>query len=190
MRQLLRVFPLLVVAANIAGALPPELNDLSVRNALGGADVLETLRHAKAVTAQRVDEPSPEPRPGDPRPDLIELSPPRPLSPEAADRLTQILGSASTYLAPPKQCQFRANVRCRWDDVAIVFCFGCGELEVWKAGRMRSFASFDSAYGPLLEIFQAAFPEDSFLKEFSPEIFEKRVQAMREAAAQETPVAD
>ncbi|MCX7869305.1 MAG: hypothetical protein N2322_05070, partial [Terrimicrobiaceae bacterium] len=42
-------------------------------------------------------------------------------------------------------------------------------------------------YGPLLKVFQEIFPEDEFLRGFSPELFEQRVQAMREAAAAEDP---
>ncbi|MCX7869304.1 MAG: hypothetical protein N2322_05065, partial [Terrimicrobiaceae bacterium] len=135
MRTLLTGWAVCLAVAGVSFALSPEINDLSVSNALGGADVLETLRSAKQVTAQRVDEPEQEPRPGDPRPELVELGPPRPVPSQAAVRLREILGSASTYLAPPKRCQFRANVRCRWDDAAIVLCFGCARFLVNRFTR-------------------------------------------------------
>lgn len=170
-----------------ADAIDPEINDLSVSNALGGSHVLETIRGAPALRAQRVDTPGAEEdtAPSDEFPGLIELAAPVDVDPAIATKIRTILESASTYLAKPKRCRFRANVRLLFDapghpPVGIVLCFGCGELEVWQNGRLLAFSPFDPAYGGLLAASQEIFPDDEFLKSFSPEVFEERAKAMRE----------
>jgi hypothetical protein len=161
-------------------ALPgmdPALNDLSVSNALGGRGVLEAIRGAAAVRAQRVDSVSSEV--GSPPPDpsrLVPLGDPFPVPEKEAALLKKILTTNATFLAEPKRCKFRANVRYFFDGaplpVSLVLCFGCAELQVWSDGQLLSFTPFDSAYPTLVEQARRLFPGDPLLASFHPTRFQ------------------
>lgn len=161
----------------------PSLNDLSVSMALGGRDVLEAMRSATTIRAQRVDSLPPGEGPGDPS-QLLELAPPFALSAPEIATLQGILNKKETYLAAAKRCRFRANVRYFLGEhdppLSLVLCFGCGELQVWRGRELVSFSPFDSAYAELLAQAQRLFPNDAFLASFDPSIFEERVRSMRD----------
>ncbi|GAB4170597.1 MAG: hypothetical protein Fur0032_09540 [Terrimicrobiaceae bacterium] len=164
-----------------------ELNDLSVANALGGAEILQIIRSPAKILAQRVDTPGAEKNsePSDEFPGIIELGAPVDVPSETAAKLRNILGNSATYLAVPKRCRFRANVRLIFEaaskpPVELIFCFGCGEVEIWQDGQLTAFSPFDPAYGEILAAAQEIFPNDEFLKSFSPEVFAERAKAMRQ----------
>jgi hypothetical protein len=157
-------------------AMDPALNDLSVSNALGGREVLESIRNASGVRAQRVDSVASEV--GSPAPDpseLVLLGEPLPVPEKEAALLKKILTTNATFLAGPKRCKFRANVRYFFEGasppVSLVLCFGCAELQVWSGGRMLSFTPFDSAYRSLLAQARRLFPGDPLLLTFHPTRF-------------------
>lgn len=188
MSRLLRLFPwvgLWVALVALASDLDPELNELSVTNALGGPEAYDILSNAERATMQRVDSvletvpSSSAPQRGD----LITLGDPSIVPQAQFEELRKILLSSSTYVAPPKLCQFRANVRYVFyrgnSSLAFILCFGCGEMEVWHNDSFSAFGPFDASYGRLLAVTQALFPDDKFLAEFDAGKFEERVIEMR-----------
>jgi len=183
---------ILLLAFLLTAQADDALDTLSSSIALGGQEVLAAVRSAPAVQVQRVDSPDPSTYAEGERPPILELGKPFPVPAEAAAELRKILTEGRTYLAPPKRCRFRANVRYLFEGtgspVSLVLCFGCGELEVWRDGQMLAFSPFDAAYGRLLAVSQRLFPDDAFLAEFSPKVFEERAKAMRDSAEQGDPM--
>lgn len=162
-----------------AEEVPPvdaELNDLSVANALGGRSVLQRIRSAPTVTAQRVDTPQ-DAATVEEALHVIALGEPFPLSQEDATTLRNILTRSSSYLASSKRCVFRANVRFAFSGegapLALVICFGCGELQVWDNDKLTSFSPVDPAYAELLSLTRKLFPDDRFFDRFNAETFWK-----------------
>ena len=186
-----RIFLALVVAVGWVGAgsavgTDRELEDLSVSNALGGPAVLSAIRTSPRIIARRVDQkPAPDrsasqpPAPPTPPDQLIPLGEPFELSDDLADSLRATLTTGKTYLGVPKRCLFRANVLLTFSPpgerpVELVFCFGCGELQVWQEGKMIAFSPFDGGYSPLSEFAKAAFPNDPYLLTLSDAAFRER----------------
>ncbi len=182
---------ILLLAFLLTARADDAMDALSSSIALGGQEVLAAVRSAPVVQVQRVDSPDPSTYAEGERPPLLELGKPFPVPTGDAVKLRKILMEGRTYLAPPKRCRFRANVRYFFEGsgspVSVVLCFGCGELEVWRDAKMLAFSPFDSAYGKLLGVTQRLFPDDAFLAEFSPKVFEERVKAMRDSAEQGAP---
>jgi len=178
---LLSLSPLLAQQAN------PKLNDLSVSTALGGPEILEVVKNAKTITAQRVDSKVAESEAEAVKhPELIILDEPVAVTGKESDDLRAALTSGSTYLSTSKRCVFRANVRYAFiaspeEKVEFVLCFGCGEMEVWHKGKMVSFGPFDGGYARLLDVTKRIFPKDEFIAAFDTKIFEERAARMREA---------
>ncbi len=156
-----------------------DLNDLSASTALGGPDVLATIKTAETVTAQRIDSTPPEKGPRV----ITELGSPFTVPAEQAAALKSAFSQGATYLSPSKTCQFRANVRYGFvtpkDKIEIVLCFGCGELEVWRGKDLVSFGPFDGGYGRILAITKQLFPQDEFLAAFTDEAFKERAARMQ-----------
>lgn len=174
-----------LAVASSALALDDELNALSVSNALGSKDAYALLQNADRATVQRVDsvlESAPSAS-APQRGDLVTLGDPFPVPIPQLEELKKILLNSSTYVAPPKICQFRANVRYVFyqgdKSLAFILCFGCGEMEVWLGDDFSAFGPFDAAYGQLLTVTQALFPKDEFLAAFTAGKFEERVVEMR-----------
>jgi len=181
MRALLFLLPLsLVLAAE------PDLNDLSVGNALGGPEILDIVKNAQTVTAQRIDsELAESPDKAVEHPKIIILGQPFAVSKEDAAELKHVFSQGSTYISPSKTCEFRANVRYGFQappdrKVEMVLCFGCGELEVWQKDKFVSFGPFDGGYADILAITKRLFPQDEFLAKFDPQVFKERAARMRE----------
>lgn len=160
-------------------AQDPDLNEISASTALGGKDVFTTIRDAETVTAQRIDSTA-----QDSGPQIItELGTPFTVPATEAAALKAAFTQGATYLSPSKSCQFRANVRYTFatakDKVALVLCFGCGELEVWRGSELVSFGPFDGGYGNILGITKQLFPKDEFLAAFTEKSFRERAQRMQ-----------
>ena len=179
------VLTLTALAFSVAHADDQALNDLSVGNALGGPPILASIRQASVVTAQRVDSKLAETAASAPEKiDLIELGEPIPVPAAEADALKSALTRSATHLSPTKSCEFRANVRYGFpaetkdQNVDVILCFGCGEFEIRQGDKMVSFGPFDGGYADLLAITQRIFPDDKFLKEFSPESFQERTSRL------------
>lgn len=177
----------LIFFLTVSCALAQEFNrnDLSAGIALGGPEVLATIREAETVTAQRIDSKlADSPLTAPEHPELIILAPPFPVaSPEAA-ALKEVFTRGTTYLSPSKTCEFRANVRYGFlaqpdRKVEIVLCFGCGEMEVWFHQKFVSFGPFDGGYGEILALTKRLFPDDEFLAKFTPEAFAERAERMK-----------
>lgn len=185
MKAFLLAVPLLLLPAlSHLQADPVSLNDLSAGNALGGQEVLDTIRHAQSVTAQRIDsEITDKPQAGQTLPKLIILGEPFEIPAPEAGELKNIFCQGATYLSPSKSCEFRANVRYSFikaeDKVDLILCFGCGELEVRRNDKLVSFGPFDGGYGQLLSITQKLFPKDEFLAKFDAEVFRERAARMQ-----------
>lgn len=179
----------LLFLLTISCALAQEFNrnDLSAGIALGGPEVLATIREAETVTAQRIDSKLAEnARTAPEHPELIILAPPFPVAPSEAAALKEVFTRGATYLSPSKTCEFRANVRYGFQakpdrKVEIILCFGCGEMEVWSNGKFVSFGPFDGGYGDILAITKRLFPKDQFLARFTPEAFAERAERMKVA---------
>ncbi len=180
-----RLFPLFFLACCLPLlAQEADLNQLSASTALGGADVLATIQNAQTVTAQRVDSVAPKTDTGETSmPTLKILGEPFPVPAEEGAALKQAFADGKTYLSPSKSCQFRANVRYTFatstDKIEFVLCFGCGELEVWRADKLVSFGPFDGGYANILEITQRLFPKDEFIAKFTPASFKERSALMQ-----------
>jgi hypothetical protein len=174
-----RIFVFLLLLSLTALAENPDLNDLSAGTALGGPDVLATIKNAETVTAQRIDSIPQEKAPRI----LTELGPPFTVPTAEAAALKSAFSQGATYLSPSKTCQFRANVRYGFvtakDKISIVLCFGCGEMEVWRGDNLVSFGPFDGGYGRILEITKQLFPKDEFLAKFSEQTFKERAARMQ-----------
>lgn len=175
----MRIFFCLLALTLTALAQDPDLNDLSAGVALGGPDVLNTIKNAETVTAQRIDSNPPETGPRV----LTELGSPFTVPPEQAAALKAAFSQGKTYLSPSKSCQFRANVRYGFvtpkDKIELGLCFGCGELEVWRGKDLVSFGPFDGGYGGILAITKELFPKDEFLAAFSEKTFQERAARMQ-----------
>lgn len=174
----MRILACLLLSCLSVFAQNQELNDLSAGIALGGADVLTTIKNAETVTAQRIDS---TPQDDAPRV-LTELGSPFNVPAAQATELKTAFSQGATYLSPSKNCQFRANVRYCFitpkDKVDIVLCFGCGEMEVWRGDNLVSFGPFDGGYGRILGITKELFPKDEFLAQFSEQVFKERAARM------------
>lgn len=184
----LRYFVLLGAALFSCGSLlaqEVEMNDFSVANALGGPQILEAIRSATSVTAQRIDSKIAENRESaDSNIVITTLGEPFPVPAEEADALKKVFTKSSTYLSPSKSCQFRANVRYAFitspdKKVEFVLCFGCGELEARENDKIVSFGPFDGGYGEILAITKRLFPDDEFLAKFDAEAFKDRPARMQ-----------
>jgi len=178
-------FLLFLLPLSVLLAAEPDLNDLSTANALGGPEVLDVVKNAQTVTAQRIDsELAESPEQAVDHPKIIILGEPFPVSKEETAALKHVFTQGSTYLSPSKTCEFRANVRYAFlappdRKVEMVLCFGCGELEVWQKGKFVSFGPFDGGYAEILAITKRIFPEDEFLAEFDATVFQERASRMR-----------
>lgn len=179
MKFLIFLFPVLVLAAD------PELNDLSAGTALGGPEILAIIREAQTVTAQRIDSKLAETREtAVAHPEILILGEPFAVPAAEVEALKTVFGQGATYLSPSKTCEFRANVRYGFiapEDrkIELVLCFGCGELEVWREGKLVSFGPFDGGYGEILAITKRLFPKDEFLAQFDATVFQERAARMR-----------
>lgn len=177
----------LLLSASAVLAQSPTLHDLSVSTALGGPEILDIVKTAKTITAQRVDSKVAETQEqAIKHPELIILGEPLTISGKEAEDVRKCFTSNATYLSPSKTCVFRANVRYSFvrspeDKVDFVLCFGCGELEVWHKGEMVSFGPFDGGYADLLNVTKQIFPKDEFIAAFDAGNFEQRAARMREA---------
>jgi hypothetical protein len=164
----------------------PKLNDLSVSNAIGGPEILNIVKNAKTITAQRVDSKIAETEEQAVKhPELIIVDQPVNVTGPEAEDVRKAFTTSATYLSPSKTCIFRANVRYAFilspeQKVEFVLCFGCGELEVWHKGQMVSFGPFDGGYANLLDVTKRIFPRDEFIAAFDPKTFEQRAARMRE----------
>lgn len=178
-------FLLFLCSAALVLAAEPDLNDLSAGTALGGPEILAIVKEAKTVTAQRIDSELAETREAAvEHPRILILGEPFEVPAGEAAALKGVFGQGSTYLSPSKTCEFRANVRYGFvapDDrkIEMVLCFGCGELEVWRDGKMVSFGPFDGGYGEILAITKRIFPKDEFLAQFDATVFQERAARMR-----------
>lgn len=182
--HVLRIAFLLIASSLWLAAQETNMNDLSAGTALGGAQILATIRNAETVTAQRVDSIPAEERKADTsHPQIVTLGEPFPVGSEDAAALKAIFCQGATYLSPSKSCEFRANVRYGFlsgqDKVEIILCFGCGEMEVWHEGKLASFGPFDGGYGGLLTLTKRQFPDDRFFDKFSEEVFRQRASRMK-----------
>ncbi len=161
------------------------MNDFSAANALGGPQILEGIRNATSVTAQRIDSKIAEDRESsDSNLVITTLGEPFPVPPAEAEALKKVFTTSSTYLSPSKSCQFRANVRYAFitspeKKVEFILCFGCGELEVKENGKVVSFGPFDGGYGEILEITKRLFPDDEFLAKFDAALLKDRPSRMQ-----------
>ena len=177
----------LIFLLTLSCAVAQELdrNALSAGVALGGPDVLATIREAETVTAQRIDsELAESPLTAPEHPELILLGPAFPVGRSEAEGLKEVFTRGATYLSPSKTCEFRANVRYGFfappdRKVEIILCFGCGEMEVWFNEKFVSFGPFDGGYGEILALTKQVFPEDGFLARFTPEAFAERAGRMQ-----------
>ena len=181
MRFLLFLLPL-----SLVWAAEPDLNDLSAGNALGGPEVLDIVKNAQTVTAQRIDsELAESPEKAVDHPKILILGQPFAVSKEEAAELKHVFSQSSTFLSPSKTCAFRANVRYGFEappdrKVEMILCFGCCELEVWQKDKFVSFGPFDGGYAEILAITKRLFPQDDFLARFDPGVFQERAARMRE----------
>lgn len=183
----LRILSILLASSLWLAAQENNLNDLSAGIALGGPQILTTIRNAQTVTAQRIDSIPAEERQADTsRPQIVTLGEPFAVAPEEATALKAIFCQGATYLSPSKSCEFRANVRYGFvsgkDKAEIILCFGCGEMEVWHEGKLASFGPFDGGYGGLLTLTKKLFPGDRFFDQFSEEIFQERANRLKTAS--------
>jgi hypothetical protein len=179
---------LMFTGISYAMAEDSALNDLSVGNALGGPEILEIVKSAGTVTAQRIDSELADTKElAEEHPKIIDLGKPFDVPAAEAEALKAVFTESATYLSPSKTCTFRANVRYGFvagpdRKAEMVLCFGCGELEVWHKGRMVAFGPFDGGYGKLLAITKQLFPKDEFLAAFTEEVFKERAGRMQSAA--------
>ncbi len=183
----MKVLLCLLFTAPLLLAQNAKLNDLSVSTVLGGPEILEIVKTAKTITAQRVDSKVAETEEqAIKHPELIILDQPITVTGTEAEDVRKAFTSGATYLSPSKTCVFRANVRYAFilspeRKVEFVLCFGCGELEVWHKGDMVSFGPFDGGYANLLDVTKRIFPKDEFIAAFDAKVFEQRAARMREA---------
>ncbi len=178
---------IVILGLSAARGQDAALNDLSVANALGGPEILEIVKSAGRVTAQRIDSELADTKElAEEHPKIIDLGKPFDVPAAEAEALKAVFTESATYLSPSKTCTFRANVRYGFAagpdrKAEMVLCFGCGELEVWHKGRMVAFGPFDGGYGKLLAITKQLFPKDEFLAAFTEEVFKERAARMQSA---------
>lgn len=183
----MKVLFCLLLSTTVLLAQNEKLNDLSVSTAIGGPEILEIVKNAKTITAQRIDSKVAETEEqAIKHPELIILAEPVTVTGQEAEDVRRAFTSSATYLSPSKSCVFRANVRYAFilspeRKMEFVLCFGCGELEVWHKGEMVSFGPFDGGYAGLLDVTKRIFPKDEFIAAFDAKVFEQRAARMREA---------
>lgn len=163
------------------------MNDLSVGIALGGTENLAIVKEATSVTAQRVDSKildNAEQAAAQP-PVVYNLGEPFAVAEKEAAELKAAFTDGSTFLSPSKTCEFRANVRYTFNappdrKLEFVLCFGCGEMDIRRDGKLVSFGPFDGGYGRILAITKKIFPNDEFLAKFTEEAFKERALRLKQ----------
>ncbi len=179
---------ILLFTASLALAVDdPAMNDLSVGIALGGTENLAIVKEATSVTAQRVDskvldnatQAAAQP------PVVFNLGEPFAVPEKEAAELKAAFTDGNTFLSPSKTCEFRANVRYTFNappnrKLEFVLCFGCGEMDIRRDGKLVSFGPFDGGYGRILAITKKVFPNDEFLAKFTEEAFKERALRLKQ----------
>jgi hypothetical protein len=143
--------------------------DARVAALYGGQPTLDALKTATSVEAVRIDGKSYDPAKfADGKAGIAGYkitSEPVELSADQIKALVAILANPGTYSFDiAKGCEFLPGVALRTtagkQEVIILLCYGCNELEIYVGGKKVGYEDTDNARGTLAALAKELFPKD------------------------------
>jgi hypothetical protein len=143
--------------------------DPRVAALFGGQPTLDALKTAKSIEALRIDPKNyDETKLNDGKTGIAGYkitSEPVELSADQIKALVAILANPGTYSFDiAKGCEFQPGVALRTtagkQEVIILLCYGCNELEIYVGGKKVGYEDTDNARGKLVALAKELFPKD------------------------------